>query len=247
LALSQISPMPLRCPVSDCNEIVCSREVLHHILSNHSSCSISKEDIHLAFESERSILLLNVDKLKPTKTVCLGILLYGGKRNDPAGLPTDRGISHPSYFDKQFKQEQLLIKHLPVLILARRCSLHDWLKEKDLPFRHKTLAEAYTLEPVVARPARRHDIDVLLVWTLSSTCSKRLHVTMTAYDDTMSESRSAIRAVSNSGVRKYEIEGEQMPFSKHAMWLTWYEVENLIAGGDKKHINLELILHEDFP
>lgn len=246
LNVEQLSRVPIRCPLSGCLATISSLDILCHMLIQHLRPSPGKEELHLAYENERCILLFDLSRLPPRKTICLGVLLYCGKRDHPDGLPGKRGLCHLNRFLPEAENELLLAEYLPVVILVRRCYFFEWLdkKKKDPAPVFEDMSD-WTRKNVTYE-ADKDELDMFLFWTQSVSCTRPLHVTMTAYDRTMSECRSGFRQVVNSGMIRPESDGKELPKSKHALWVTCSEMEQMGKGkgGDKKSVNLELILHE---
>ncbi|KAH8274475.1 hypothetical protein KR026_002143, partial [Drosophila bipectinata] len=232
LNVEQLNRMPLRCPFGECEATITSSEILGHVLAQHlRPTSADEEELNLTFEGERTVLEFDLTQLKPQQTFFLGVLLYGGKRDDPGGLPANRGLCCLNRFKPEAKDAEILAEYLPVLVLVRRCYFFEWLdnQKKDDP-----------------KAIKDEELDMFLFWTQSAYCTRPLHITMTVYDRTMSECRSALRQVVNSGMIHPELDGKQLPKHKHALWVTYSEMAQMgkSKGSDPKKVQLELILHE---
>ncbi|KAI8035493.1 hypothetical protein M5D96_011716 [Drosophila gunungcola] len=81
-----------------------------------------------------------------------------------------------------------------------------------------------------------------LIWTQSVPSVRPLYVSITVYDGTMSEGRSVLRLVTNSGRARPELDGKQLPKAQHSLWLTEREMQQLCGKEHKVH--LEMILNE---
>ncbi|XP_039498403.1 uncharacterized protein LOC120455940 [Drosophila santomea] len=86
------------------------------------------------------------------------------------------------------------------------------------------------------------DLDMYIIWTQSAPCIRPLHVCLTAFNRTLSDGRSVLRLVANSGRVFPEIGGKELPKDRHSMWLTQRELEEIC--GAEYHLHLEVILNE---
>ncbi|KAH8339367.1 hypothetical protein KR074_006211, partial [Drosophila pseudoananassae] len=241
LKVDQLNFLSIICPFAGCMSTILSSDILFHVLVEHLRPPTStEEELNMIFEGERSVLNVDLSQLKPQKTILLGVLLYGAKRDDPNSLPGIRGLCPLNRFTPKAKEAEVLAAYLPVLVLVRRCYFFDWLnkQEEEDPNGGQ--------EDVIHR-GEESELDMFLFWTQSAYCTRPMHITMTLYDRTMSECRSGVRQVANSGMIHPELKGKQLPKSKHALWITCSEMAQMGKGkgGDTKNVILECILHED--
>ncbi|XP_017038897.1 uncharacterized protein LOC108086485 [Drosophila ficusphila] len=308
--LDQLSRVPIRCPVGSCPATLSTLDLLIHLKDQHWSPSTLERHLQVAYEGERCILSFDHLKLPPRTTICLGVILFAGKRGIGERLPGERGLCHRNRLPSNLGWEPLE-DHLPIMVLARRCAFFEWLTQDkrsksgdEIPghwyyqFRdhadqsrqrrkeelQKEEASCHshfnTGEP--SKPTRENqangsgsqdhqeprnqfvdlggkdsqdrkskerkdegqkDLDMYLIWTQSVPCTKPLYFSITAYDRIMSEGRSALRLVANSGMIRPEVDGKQLPKARNSLWLNQQEVEDL--SGTERILRLEMILQED--
>ncbi|EDV45843.1 uncharacterized protein LOC6550983 [Drosophila erecta] len=85
------------------------------------------------------------------------------------------------------------------------------------------------------------NLDMYTIWTQSAPCIRPLRVCMTVFNRSLSDGRSALGWVANSGRVYPEIGGKQLPKDRHSMWLTQQELQEMC--GAEYHLQLEVILN----
>ncbi|XP_037725757.1 uncharacterized protein LOC119557184 [Drosophila subpulchrella] len=298
LRLKELSQMPIGCPLENCRELVSPLDLLDHLRGYHRLHTPGDSYFHLAFEAERCLLTFDPSQLPCRKTICLGVLLFGGKRKDVGALPGIRGICRPNRLPRNIGLDPLH-NFLPVMILVRKCTFLDWslldrnkksdedvaptwkhpewsdpegkgYQDRKRRYRSKCRGRAENGEPTrsskepksddlpekvessqLEHPdsAEDHeltdigDLTMYVIWTQGAPCIRPLHVSMTAFDRVLSEGRSALRRVANTGRVYPEICGKELPKDRNCMTLSQREIDSLCGTG--YHVQLEMILYEN--
>ncbi|XP_016946248.1 uncharacterized protein LOC108021932 [Drosophila biarmipes] len=278
--LEDISHLPIRCPLENCMDMVAPMDLLFHLKAHHRLHTPGDTYLHLAFEAERCLLTFDPSQLPSRKTICLGVLLFGGQRGSVGQLPAIRGICCSNRLPP-ISGLDALGDFLPVMILVRKSSFLEWFlldrntkPDLDVPpkWEHHELSDPGSQDwvkkeeseinnhpenvessqfppsfsPEDQEPAEEgediRDLAMYTIWTQGVPCTLPLHVTMTAFDRILSEGRSALRRVANTGRVYPEICGKELPKDRNSMTLSQREIDKLC--GTQHHVQLELILSE---
>lgn len=237
LTLEQLGCVPVECPWFDCRAKVCSEHLLRHLLYQHH-----EKNIMDAYEGEQCLLMCDPSDIPLDHTMLFAVLLYGGRGD--AVDPGNRGLCHKNCLpnNSDFASRE---NYLPVLLFARKCADFMWLKDKPESEEDKEAAQN-ELHREAKKDQNQWNPGLepeYLFWSQSVACTKPLYATITAFDGNTSESRGAIRRVANSGMLHNEIEGKELPKSRHALSLKQSDVEELTGTYPK--FMLEVILNEN--
>ncbi|XP_016977010.1 uncharacterized protein LOC108042991 [Drosophila rhopaloa] len=309
LVLGHLTRAPLQCPLGNCLATISSLDLLVHLKEQHLTPASANDHFHLAFEGERCTLVFDPQRLTPRHTICLGVLLFGGKRGEVGKLPGEQELCHRNRVPPD-SGLQTVADHQPVLVLVRKCAFFEWLsqdrdmksKEEEEEFpnqrRHdygnprteeylhfrsphtgkclprrverldfraeawpKSMGETHNQDLIhskrtdykshASKDQKRQgpketidpgNLEMYLIWTQSVPSTRPLYASITVHDRTMSEGRSVLRLVTNSGRARPELDGKQLPHSRNSLWLTQGEIEQL--SGAKRGLHLEMILKE---
>lgn len=74
--LAHIDKTPLKCPITECSQLVGITSVMRHFLRDHRTRI--PVDFRECYEGERIGLRFTETMLKHNETVCLGVIAYGG-------------------------------------------------------------------------------------------------------------------------------------------------------------------------
>lgn len=77
--LAQIDKTPIKCPISECSQLIGITSVMRHFLRDHRTKI--PVDFHECYQDEQINLRFNESTLKYNETVCLGVLAYGGNES----------------------------------------------------------------------------------------------------------------------------------------------------------------------
>lgn len=215
---------PVICPVSKCARTIGVTSVLSHFLRDHNEEELKVECINL-YAGGRSILLFDRNMFPFGENVCLGVLAYGGIEKKLDSQPALRGIcKQNSFLSKPYTH---LEHHLPVLLMICRTSMSAVLDDKSLA---KTL-----MDP---KDVKKH---VLVIWLATVQTTKPIYSTITAFDKSMSSSRSTI-----INVRSLDSPQNPIDFmSKDTNYLMLNHGElNILSDGGKESIRLEIRIQE---
>lgn len=222
-SLTNISRSPIQCPVKKCNQTVGITSVLLHFLRDHiQDYPVECQEI---FNGKQSLMLFKEQIFEHYENLCLGLLAYGGHLENPDSRPGLRGICRPNSF--LLCNNQYLINHLPIVIMACKTSLSYLIEDKQL-------AEQ------LADPSDKTK-DILVIWlsTVETTCL--MHCTITVFNMDMTTSRSTIVEIRN-------LRDSQDPLtflSKDANYLMLSRAEmDLLSSGGKKQIKIEILVHD---
>lgn len=222
-SLTNISRSPIQCPVKKCNQTVGITSVLLHFLRDHiQDYPVDCQEI---FHGRQSLMLFKENIFEHNENLCLGLLPYGGHRDNPDTRPGLSGICRPNSF--LFGNNQCLVNHLPIVIMACKTSLNYLIEDKHLAGQ-------------LADPTDRNK-DILVIWlsTVETTCL--MHCTITVFNTEMTTSRSTIVEIRN-------LRDSQDPnsfLSKDANYLMLSRAEiDLLSSGENKQIKLEILVHD---
>lgn len=222
-SLKNISRSPIQCPVKKCNQTVGLTFVLLHFLRDHiQDYPVDCQEI---FHGKQSVMLFKEQIFEHCENLCLGMLVYGGHLENPDSRPGLCGICRPNSF--LFGNNQCLVNHLPIVIMACKTSLSYLIEDK-------TLAEQ------LADPSDRSK-DILIIWLSAMETTCLMHCTITVFNEDMSTSRSTIVEIRN--LRDSQ---EPMTFlSKEANYLVLSRGEiDLLSSDGNKPIKIEILVHD---
>ncbi|XP_075155068.1 uncharacterized protein LOC142228510 [Haematobia irritans] len=219
-SLLSIIPIPVLCPIKDCNCSISSTSLFqHYLLDHHKPLGVKCQEIYLG-NSIR--LMFYPNDIEYGKNICLGILAYGGNAGDGASRPAKRGICRPNSFLS--KEHIKLANHLPILVMMHRTSWSALLSQKS--------------KSKISYPV---ELQILIIWLTSAETTKPIHCTVTAYDKFMSSSRSSIVMIRN-------LNGSQIPKEFilndiDYLRLNYGDIE-ILSCKRKEPIFLEFIMNE---
>ncbi|XP_054731287.1 uncharacterized protein LOC129239647 [Anastrepha obliqua] len=222
-SLLTISRTPVQCPIGACGRTIGVTSVLSHYLRDHSEdFGVQCQEI---YGGKRSVLIFDPTTLEFRDNVCLGVLAYGGTKEKCSDPPAKRGICIQNAFLP--KPNEHLDAHLPILIMACRTSWSALLEDKEL--------EAKITKP---ENMKQH---LLVIWLVSVQSTKPIHCTLTAYDQTMTTSRSIIAQVRQ--LTESQNPSEFLVNDTNSLRLNWGEI-NILSNDGNDCIHLEVMINE---
>lgn len=149
-------------------------------------------------------------------------MLLSNFSSDP---PAQRGICiHNAFLPKPHEH---LDAHLPILIMACRTSWSAMLEDKQLEAR-------------ITKADNFHQ-HLLVIWLVSVQSTKPIHCTLTAYDKTMTSSRSIIAQVRQ--LNESQNPSEFLVNDTNSLRLNRGEI-NILSHDDNDCIHLEVMINE---
>ncbi|XP_050331949.1 uncharacterized protein LOC126760394 [Bactrocera neohumeralis] len=222
-SLLTISRTPVQCPIGACGRTIGVTSVLSHYLRDHSEdFGVQCQEI---YGGKRSVLIFDATTLDFRDNVCLGVLAYGGIKEKCSDPPAQRGICiHNAFLPKPHEH---LDAHLPILIMACRTSWSAMLKDKQLETR-------------ITKPEDSNQ-HLLVIWLVSVQSTKPIHCTLTAYDRTMTSSRSVIAQVRQ--LNESQNPSEFLVNDANSLRLSNGEI-NILSHDGNDCVHLEVMINE---
>ncbi|XP_036318041.1 uncharacterized protein LOC118733002 [Rhagoletis pomonella] len=223
VSLLTISHTPVQCPIGACGRTIGVTSVLSHYLRDHSEdFGVQCQEI---YGGKRSVLIFDPTNLEFRDNVCLGVLAYGGVKEKCSDPPAERGICiHNAFLPKPHEH---LDAHLPILIMACRTSWSAFLEDKQL-------------EAKITNPQNLNQ-HLLVIWLVSVQSTKPIHCTLTAYDKTMTSSRSIIAQVRQ--LNESQNASEFLVNDANSLRLNRGEI-NILSHDGNDCIHLEVMINE---
>lgn len=154
--------IPLKCPLTKCNEIVASSTVFSHFLIHHQRGPDIVE-FQNALEGEKITLMVVEGYFGLDQNICLGVLTYLQQSN---AEDHQRGHSNAMLASSHDRYEH----HLPILIMACKTNMAQLVNPKNIR----------------TDPAE----DIIVIWLATVSDRKPIFVTVTIYNDQHTKSTS---------------------------------------------------------
>ncbi|BFG00409.1 uncharacterized protein DMAD_00417 [Drosophila madeirensis] len=209
----------IACPIAGCNDKFSACNLLAHVLVEH--LSRGKQDLGYAHDSETCVFSFEPRQLRPCRTVCLGVVLFCGKKRveeAPLWVPLERNASPLQEFRE----------YLPVLVLGK----HTFEDEDEDQ-------EAELKSGRVPPPQGSY-----FIWAQSAAGSRPLYATITALNRDLTQSRSCIRRVATGSDAAPTVDGMEKPRRSNSLHLTEMDMQALKGESRRKEIRLQMIIHE---